>query len=91
MNMVRIVVAYDIKKNTIRNKVFRLLESYGAWKQYSVFELEVTAVHRVALFHRIPELIEDSDRVRIYELCAHCQEKITEFGEGSPETMNPVV
>ena len=89
--MVRLVITYDIRKDKIRNKLFRLLERYGAWKQYSVFELEINPVHRVELFHSIPDLIEDTDRVRIYELCERCQGKITEFGEVSPDKMRVVV
>ena len=89
--MVRLVITYDIRKDKIRNKLFRLLERYGAWKQYSVFELEITPVHRIELFHSITDLIEDSDRVRIYELCERCQGKITEFGEVSPDKMHVVI
>ena len=91
MCMVRLVITYDIRKNKIRNKLFRLLEKYGAWKQYSVFELEINPVHRVELFHSITDLIEDSDRVRVYELCERCQRKTTEFGEISPEKMKVVI
>lgn len=34
----RIVVTYDISKDKVRNRVFRILEGYGAWKQYSIFD-----------------------------------------------------
>ena len=87
----RLAVTYDISDNRTRTRVFRILESYGAWKQYSVFELDINPVHRVELFHSITDLIEDSDRVRIYELCERCQGKITEFGEVSPDKMQIVV
>ncbi|MGB9929177.1 MAG: CRISPR-associated endonuclease Cas2, partial [Methanosarcina sp.] len=40
----RLVVTYDISDNKIRNRIYKILEKYGAWKQYSVFELDITAV-----------------------------------------------
>lgn len=87
----RLVVTYDISKDKIRNRVFRILEGYGAWKQYSVFELEITDVQRVQLEEKIRNTIETHDRVRIYELCARCIGKITELGEQSPESLPNVV
>lgn len=87
----RLVVTYDISKDKIRNRVFRILESYGAWKQYSVFELEITDVQRVQLEEKIRSAIESHDRVRIYELCTRCIGKITELGEQSPESLSNVV
>ena len=89
--MVRLVITYDIRKDKIRNKLFRLLERYGAWKQYSVFELEINPVHKVELFFIFVDLIEDTDRVRIYDLCERCQGKITELGEVSPDKMQVVI
>lgn len=89
--MVRLVITYDIKKDKIRNRIFRLLERYGAWKQFSVFELEINPVHKVELFHGIADLIEESDRVRVYELCDRCKGKTIEFGEVSPDKMKVVI
>lgn len=87
----RIVVTYDISKNKIRNKVFRILQSYGAWKQYSVFELELTDVQLVQMRGKIRAVIEEHDKVRFYELCERCVGKILEIGERSPETVPNVV
>ncbi|WP_201785183.1 CRISPR-associated endonuclease Cas2 [Methanofollis ethanolicus] len=88
---VRLVVTYDISKDKVRNRVFRILEGYGAWKQYSIFELEVTDVQRVQMEEKIRCVIEPHDRVRIYELCARCIGKITDLGERSPESLSNVV
>ena len=87
----RIVVTYDISKNKIRTKVFRILESYGAWKQYSVFELEVTEVQLVQMKVKIKAVIEKHDKVRFYELCERCTGKIGEIGEQSPISIPNVV
>ncbi|MCT8338313.1 CRISPR-associated endonuclease Cas2 [Methanoculleus sp. Afa-1] len=87
----RIVVTYDIAKDKVRRKVFRILESYGAWKQYSVFELEISDVQHVQMREKIRSVIGEQDRVRFYELCERCMKKITEIGEPSPEAMSNVV
>lgn len=88
---VRLVVTYDISKDKNRNRVFRILEGYGAWKQYSIFELEITDVQRVQMEEKIRGAIESHDRVRIYELCTRCIGKIKELGEQSPEALSNVV
>ncbi|WP_214083801.1 CRISPR-associated endonuclease Cas2 [Methanoculleus sp.] len=87
----RIVVTYDISKDKIRKKVFRILESYGAWKQYSVFELELTDVQLVQMKVKIQGVIEEHDKVRFYELCQRCVGKVQELGERSPDTVPNVV
>jgi CRISPR-associated protein Cas2 len=88
---VRLVVTYDISEDKVRNRVFRILEGYGAWKQYSIFELEVTDVQRVQMEEKIRGVIGPHDRVRIYELCTRCIGKITDLGERSPESLSNVV
>jgi CRISPR-associated protein Cas2 len=89
--IVRIVVTYDITKNKVRRKVFRILESYGAWKQYSVFELEISDVQHIQMREKIRSVIEEQDRVRFYELCERCVKKVAEIGEPSPEFASNVV
>lgn len=87
----RVVVTYDIKKDKVRRKIFRILESYGAWKQYSVFELEISDVQYIQMREKIRSVIEEQDRVRIYELCERCAKKVAEIGEQSPEFVSNVV
>lgn len=87
----RVVVTYDISKDKVRKKVFRILESYGAWKQYSVFELELTDVQLVQMKVKIQSVIEEHDRIRFYELCQRCVGKVLEIGERSPEKVPNVV
>ena len=45
----RLAITYDISDNRTRNRVFKILESYGAWKQYSVFELEISDIQRLQM------------------------------------------
>ena len=87
----RLAITYDICEDKIRTRVFRILEKYGAWKQYSVFELEVSEVQRVYLEDEIRSVIEASDRVRIYQLCERCVKNIVDLGETSPDRMSNVI
>ena len=87
----RLAVAYDISEDKIRNKVFEILESYGAWKQYSVFELEISKTQRLELEDKIEKEIEDDDKVRIYELCDRCKDTIVELGNSEDNERSNVV
>lgn len=87
----RYVVAYDIRNNKRRTKLFKLFESYGAWKQYSVFELELDEVRHVKLIHEIKNIIDSEDNVRIYSLCNRCVSKIEQFGVEDPGVVSNVV
>jgi len=80
----RLAVTYDISDNKIRTRVYKILERYGAWKQYSVFELEINRVQRVMLEDEIKAQIKKGDKVRIYQLCDKCVKNIKDIGEKSP-------
>jgi len=81
----RLAIAYDISEDKIRNNVYKILESYGAWKQYSVFELEITRTQRVEMEDNLNDEIEEGDKVRIYELCSRCKDNIVELGKDSQD------
>ena len=87
----RLAIAYDVSDDSTRRRVYRALESYGAWKQYSVFELDVTRTERVELEDELRELLDDGDRVRIYQLCSNCTDSITEIGEKSDGEASNVI
>ncbi|AKB63952.1 CRISPR-associated protein Cas2 [Methanosarcina mazei] len=87
----RLVVTYDISDNKIRNRVYRILEKYGAWKQYSVFELDITAVQRVEMEDEIKTEIESTDKVRIYSLCDRCVKNIVDIGQKTPDKKSNIV
>ncbi len=77
----RLVITYDISDDRIRRHVFRTLEEFGAWKQYSVFELEIDSVERIELEDMLKSIIESTDKIRVYTLCERCINNITELGE----------
>ena len=87
----RLVVTYDISDNKIRNRIYRILEKYGAWKQYSVFELDITAVQRVELEDEIKAEIESTDKVRIYSLCDRCVKNIVDIGQKAPDKKSNII
>ena len=88
-----LAVTYDISDDGRRRGVYRTLERYGAWRQYSVFELEVTKAQRVELEDELEARIKPSkgDRIRIYRLCASCHDDITDLGVSSPDEQSNVV
>ena len=45
----RLAVTYDVSDDANRRRVYRTLERYGAWRQYSVFEVDVSKAERVEL------------------------------------------
>lgn len=80
----RFVITYDISDDSIRRQVFRTLQEFGAWKQYSVFELEIDRIERIELEDRLKSIIDSSDKIRMYSLCDRCVNNITELGEKTP-------
>ena len=88
-----LAVTYDISDDGRRRRVYRTLERYGAWRQYSVFELEVTKSQRVELEDELDGRIKpaEGDRIRIYRLCSSCQDDITDLGVEPPEEQSNVI
>lgn len=89
----RLVVTYDISEDSIRRRVYRTLESYGAWRQYSVFEVEVSKTARVELEDELESLIDPSagDQIRIYRLCQSCLDDTTDLGMAPPGDLSNIV
>lgn len=89
----RLVVTYDISDDSDRRRVFRILESYGAWRQFSVFEVEVSKTARVELEDKLESQIDPSngDRIRLYRLCQRCQGDTTNLGMSPPDDLSNIV
>jgi CRISPR-associated protein Cas2 len=87
------VVTYDITSDARRRQVYRTLERYGAWRQYSVFEAELTETQRVELESDLKDEIDGSagDRIRIYRLCNACEEEVTDIGQDPPDEQSNVI
>jgi CRISPR-associated protein Cas2 len=89
----RLAVAYDVSSDANRRQVYRTLQRYGAWKQYSVFELEVSKTDRVELEDQLESHIDpaDGDRIRIYRLCSACVDSTTDLGADPPDEQSNVL
>jgi CRISPR-associated protein Cas2 len=88
-----LAVTYDISDDGRRRRVYRTLERYGAWRQYSVFEVEVTKAQRVELEDELEGRIKsaEGDRIRIYRLCSSCNDDITDLGMAPPDEQSNVI
>lgn len=89
----RLVIAYDITDDRDRRRVYHTLQRYGAWKQYSVFELEVSKTERVELEDELESLIDanNGDRIRVYRLCGACMDDIMDLGAEDPGEQSNIV
>ncbi|QSG11493.1 CRISPR-associated protein Cas2 [Halapricum desulfuricans] len=89
----RLAVAYDVSSDSNRRQVYRTLQRYGAWKQYSVFELEVNKTERVKLEDELESHInpDDGDRIRVYRLCDSCLDDISDIGAEPPDEQSNVL
>jgi CRISPR-associated protein Cas2 len=76
-----IVVAYDIPEDKRRNKIHKILKSYGQWMQYSLFECDLTETQYAKLRSRLSKLIKsEQDSIRFYFLCGCCKGKVERIG-----------
>ena len=89
----RLAITYDVSKDSNRRRVYQTLQRYGAWKQYSVFELEISKTDRVKLEDELESHIEpsDGDRIRIYRLCDACIDSTTDLGNEPPGEQSNVL
>jgi len=89
----RLVVAYDVSADSNRRQVYQTLQRYGAWKQFSVFELNVTKTERVELEDELESHIDpdDGDRIRIYRLCNSCVDDVSNLGSDHPDEQSNVL
>lgn len=88
-----IAVAYDVSKDKNRRRVYQTLQRYGAWQQYSVFELKVNKTERVELEDELETHIDgtDGDRIRVYRLCSACLDATTDLGADPPDERSNVI
>lgn len=85
MDELYVVLSYDVVDDRERARFFRRLKRYLVPVQKSVFEGTVSRreLARVeALVHR--ELTLEQDSVRVWLLCATCQQRIRHHGTAAP-------
>jgi len=75
-----VVIAYDIVKDSRRNKIAGLLEDLGTRINFSVFECMLTPSQFVALQKKIAKIADKkTDTVVYYTICVDCFTKIKVF------------
>lgn len=80
------VIAYDIPDDKRRNKVHDVLQGFGRWTQYSLFEVWVTKKQLLILQQRLARHLNPSeDSVRFYPMCAMCVGRIETVGGEKPK------
>ena len=80
----RLHITYDISDDLLRVKVHKFLRNYGVNSQKSVFEMLIgESEYRKVLSFLQKNIEEESDSVRIYELCGSCLRNAQIVGEGS--------
>lgn len=76
-----VIFAYDIRSNRRRNKVAKLLETYGERVNYSVFELFISAKLIHQLVQKLNKMIQhNTDKVLVYKICRKCTDNRIEIG-----------
>jgi len=85
-------VAYDIKDDKRRQKLFKLLGGFGFNKQYSLFECDLSQDEIDRMVAGIKRTIDqEEDKVTVYILCPSCFNKIKHFGPGEPFSEDDVI
>jgi CRISPR-associated protein Cas2 len=80
------VIAYDIPSDKRRNKVHDVLQGFGKWTQYSLFEVWVTKKQMLILKQRLARHLKESeDSVRFYPMCAMCISRTETVGGEKPK------
>lgn len=80
------LIAYDISSDRRRTKVHKILCGFGEWTQYSLFECFLDEKQYILLRHRLDAVLDkQADNVRLYPLCASCQQKVETVGSAPPE------
>lgn len=76
------VVTYDVVCDRRRNRIANTLKDYGTRVQYSVFECLLGREKFEEMVGKLKGLIEEEDSLRVYDLCAGCERKISVYGRG---------
>ncbi len=79
-----VVVSYDIADDRQRQRLSKVLCSYGQRVQYSVFECWLDEGELAELRRRLARYVRGvGDSVRIYRLCGLCVERVETIGDAT--------
>ena len=69
------IISYDITEDRLRNKVSKILSSYGTRVQKSVFELDLQPNQFSQVLRSLSAYTKEGGSIRCYLLCERCVEK----------------
>jgi len=76
------LILYDITDDRRRTRLHKLLESFGAGFQLSVFEARLSEMQRIRLEHGIKRVInKEEDKVAVVKLCQNCLRTVSLIGQ----------
>ncbi|MDR2527359.1 MAG: CRISPR-associated endonuclease Cas2 [Rickettsiales bacterium] len=80
----RFLICYDVADDSLRNKIVKILESYGERVQYSVFEFNLNPARVKEMKYKlIKRKLLDRKKMSfsIYSICENCYKKVERYGE----------
>ncbi|NJL64957.1 MAG: CRISPR-associated endonuclease Cas2 [Methylacidiphilales bacterium] len=90
------LIIYDLPDNKAankrRNRLHKMLDGYGNWTQYSVFECFLTGVKFTEMQIKIEKLIKpEEDSIRIYVLDAGAVKRTITYGSEKPRQEQAII
>lgn len=78
-----IVVSYDVVDDRRRNRIAKVLKSFGERVQRSVFEMNLDAAELDRMVGKLERHVDrDQDSARVYVLCSACKPRTRIIGYG---------
>jgi CRISPR-associated protein Cas2 len=75
------LVCYDISSDRLRDRMAKRLLDFGSRVQESVFECVLNDPLYARMMAQLTEIpLGESDRVRVYRLCANCIQQVQIYG-----------
>ncbi len=78
------LIIYQIKSDSLRRKIRRLLLNFGYSVQNSVFEFRLTKTQRISLINSLKQfeqLLGKQDSIRVYSVCQSCLKRSFVIGK----------
>ncbi len=69
------IVAYDIEKDRVRNRLSRYLQNLGVRLQKSVFAVELEKYQYKKMLVEIKKIVGENDNVAVFRLCTGCKNR----------------
>ena len=91
MDIMKILITYDITNTKNRTKVSTILEGYGNRVNYSVFELDIKSYKLNTLIDDIKRFVSLHDSIRVYNFSVDTISKSYELNSKLPNPFEKVI